>query len=298
MEATRTTRKRPGLFRALGDQSLPETVQVDGRCYSLETTYKHDSWAATGLYVGDSGRIVCKFHRTQRIGLLPARWMGRRVANHERHLLNRLAGLDGVPQCLSAVTVDGRIEPNAVARKFVAGEPLSASESGIPQFPDLGGVLGDSESQQHFMEQLEALIGELHQRRIAYVDLHKPENIIAGADGRPYLIDFQISFALPEFWLLRHGPLGWLLSVLQRCDQYHLRKLIVRHRHPDMPEPERRQLYGRPRWIGWHRAIAIPFRGLRRKLLVAIGVRSGAGQVTTEANPEVAFRGRSEGMQP
>ena len=76
MEATRKTRNRPGLLRALGDQSLPETVQVDGCSYSLETTYKHDSWAATGLYAGNCGRIVCKFHRTQRIGVLPARWMG------------------------------------------------------------------------------------------------------------------------------------------------------------------------------------------------------------------------------
>ena len=270
-------------------------IEVDGCSYSLDTVFKHDSWAATGLYAGESGRVVCKFHRTQRIGVFPARWMGRCVANHERHLLQRLAGLTGVSKCLPAVTVEGRPESNAVAREFITGEPMSASESGIPQFPVQADadVLRDAESQRQFYEQLKALLGELHESRVAYVDLHKPENIIAGADGRPYLIDFQISFALPESRLLRFGPLAWLLNVLQRCDRYHLRKQAVRHQNPTMPEPERRELYGRPRWVGWHRAVAIPFRGLRRRFLVAIGVRSGAGQVTTEENPEVAFRNRN-----
>src|SRR6185295_15141631 len=97
-------------------------------------------------------------------------------------------------------------------------------------------------SKQHpvpdgFFAQLQALILELHRRGIAYVDTNKPENILLGDDGRPHLIDFQISWDLHDFgnwWLNR-----WWLHRLQREDFYHILKHKLRLR-PDEMTPEER----------------------------------------------------------
>ena len=52
-----------------------------------------------------------------------------------------------------------------------------------------------------FFDELAELVSWLHERHMAYVDLNKRQNILMGDDGRPYLIDFQISLHLP--------PTGW-----------------------------------------------------------------------------------------
>ena len=49
---------RPGWLKALGNQSLPETVAIGGVAHRLRETFKHDSWAATGLYEGPSGLLT------------------------------------------------------------------------------------------------------------------------------------------------------------------------------------------------------------------------------------------------
>ncbi|MFM8951864.1 MAG: hypothetical protein ACKOOF_02200 [Planctomycetaceae bacterium] len=67
---------------------------------------------------------------------------------------------------------------------------------------------------------------------MAHVDLHKRENILVDDDGRPHLIDFQISFALPRSNRLAARLCGGLMRLLQRCDDYHLFKHRLRHR-PD-----------------------------------------------------------------
>jgi hypothetical protein len=133
----------------------------------------------------------------------------------------------------------------------------------------------------------------MHRRGIAYVDLHKRENIIVGRNGQPYLVDFQIS------WVHRRRGSGralsgcqswsWRLaeqvfSALCQADFYHLEKHIRRvqgSRGPRIPPPK---------WIRWHRAVAVPFRELRRRLLVLCGIRSGRGAAVTEQFVEEAFR--------
>ena len=69
---------------------------------------------------------------------------------------------------------------------------------------------------------------EMHVRGIAYVDLHKRENVIVGDDGRPYLVDFQISFDVT------HPRLRWVPGARAVFDQlcvgdlYHLEKHVRR----------------------------------------------------------------------
>lgn len=262
------SRPRPPVLRALGADDPPAAVTVGGRTYARLEILKHDSWAATATYAGAAGTIVCKFNRVQPVYGVDMTWLGRRLAARERRALERLADLPNVPNSLGDVRAGGVVLPNAVARVYVPGHPLRADERVRPDF----------------FPTLHRVLGEMHRRGIAYVDLHKRENIIVGADGRPYLIDFQIGFDAT------HPRVAWvpgvarLFDVLRLSDLYHLDKHVARHA-PELNLPIRR-----PWWITAHRAVAVPFRQLRRRLLVAAGVRTGAGYAETEQFAEDAVR--------
>jgi hypothetical protein len=265
---TRPSRPRPPVLRALGPADPPLGVTVGGRSYARYEILKHDSWAATAIYAGPAGRIVCKFNRTQPVCGLDMAWLGRRLAARERRALERLADLPNVPDSLGDVVVNGAVLPNAVARRYVPGHPLREREHVRPDFfPTLRGLLA-----------------EMHRRGIAYVDLHKRENVIVGDDGRPYLIDFQIGLDVTHpraAWL---PGMAYLFDVLCQSDLYHLQKHVAHHAPGTVPAVER------PWWITAHRAVAVPFRQLRRRLLVAAKVRTGAGRVETEQFAEDAVR--------
>lgn len=265
-------RSRPPLFRALGADDPPAEVTIDGRPVRRIDIFKHDSWAATALYADPAGRgVVCKFNRTQPALGAGMGWLGRRLAARETRILDRLRDLPGVPNPCGPVRIGGRVLSNAAARVFIPGHPLAR----------------DERVNDDFFPLLETTLQALHARGIAYVDLHKRENIIVGDDGRPYLIDFQIGFDAT------HPRVRWIPGVrsvfelLCRSDRYHLGKHAARHR-PDLYGIE--TSYPRPWWIDLHRTLAVPFRELRRRSLVAAGVRSGKGRVTTEHAPEDAVR--------
>jgi hypothetical protein len=168
----------------------------------------------------------------------------------------------------------GRLQRHAVAREFVPGHALAA-----------GQWVDDS-----FFPRLWTILTQVHDRGVAHVDLHKRENILVGDDGQPYLIDYQISFAAPRGSWARVGPWRWLLRLLQRSDDYHLIKHHAKHRPDQCQFGEHEIAELRPWWIRLHRCVAVPFRTLRRKLLVRLGVRTGSGKAESELRPEVAFR--------
>ena len=269
-DACPAARPRPALFRALGKQEPPERVEINGATYFRARVLKHDSWAATAVYRGPAGRIVCKFNRQQPIFFLPMRWLGRMLARREASFYVRLADLVNVPSLVGDVCVDGERLAYAVAHDYVPGHPLGEREA----------------VDERFFAVLERLFAELHRREMAYVDAHKRENIIVGDDGQPHLVDFQISFRLPEWWPANGWPGRVLLRMLQRSDSYHFEKHWARCR-PDLcgcrvSEVVRR----RPWWISVHRLVAAPLRTLRRNLLVAIRIRTLGGQAASEHFPE------------
>jgi hypothetical protein len=108
---------------------------------------------------------------------------------------------------------------------------------------------------------------------MAYVDANKPDNVIVGLDGRPVLVDFQISWAPRPAW----GPVEWvkrrLLAVLQREDLYHVRKLKRRYRPDQMTAEEADASRRRSRILNLHRLLAAPLRDLRRRFLEWLGAR-------------------------
>jgi hypothetical protein len=113
---------------------------------------------------------------------------------------------------------------------------------------------------------------------MAYVDLEKCENVLVGDDGRPYLMDFQISW----HWSARRGGELWLMravrSWLQRGDLYHLRKLQRRTRPDQMSAEELAASYRKPWFVRWHRKLTYPFTYIRRAILDRIDPRRGRSE--------------------
>jgi hypothetical protein len=238
--------------------------------HRLRETFKHDSWAATGLYEGPSGSlVVVKLHRQAPAFGVPLRWLGRLMARHETRLLNVLADLKGIPALAGAVISGGTTLQYAVARRYIHGHPLRNGE-----------VVNES-----FFHELSELLGAMHERKVAYIDLHKRENILVDEKGAPCLFDFQISVAWPR-WL----PAGHVFKILRRSDEYHLMKHWARCR-PDQLGVGVEAIRSRiPWWIRVHRLMAVPVRQLRRRLLVKLGVRAGKGRVESELFVENALR--------
>lgn len=259
-------RKRPPLFRALGRKDPPADIQIDGQTYHLQEVLKHDSWAATAIYSRPGRKIVCKFNRQESIFGVPMDWLGRWLAWREHNALKKLEGLPGIPPPCGRVYANGKLLLNAVAHDYIEGHPLGKNEKVEPSFfPTLGQTLT-----------------EMHRRGIAYVDLHKRENILVGDDGRPYLIDFQVHF--------RRDPgvplAGGFFRLLAQSDDYHLSK-HVRHHQGRSTKGATKQ---RPWWIRMHRFIAEPLRQLRRRLLTWFRIRKGLGRADTEHFAEDAVR--------
>jgi serine/threonine protein kinase len=158
------------------------------------------------------------------------------------HFYRRLADLPHVPNILGTVGATGFV------MQFVEGCPLSEA-SAVPE---------------RFFDELLELIRELHRRGIAYVDTNKPQNILLGVDGKPHLIDFQISWDIQRLgnWLLNR----WLLRRLQADDIYHLLKHKCRLRRDELTGDERGQLERKSVFIRLHRYLTRPYFLLRRRL--------------------------------
>jgi hypothetical protein len=231
--------------------------------------YKHDSWAATALYESsdeEHHKIVCKFNRTQPIGLIPMGWLGKRLADREFGMYDLLADLPDIATGYRQIFHDGEPLVNACAHDFIEGHPLRWHD-----------VVDDE-----FFDKLDARLREMHRRDLAYVDMNKAENVIVNVNGDPCLIDFQISQRWHSFWL------RFPLRVLQRSDLYHSFKLRRRFR-PDLLDRKQEKKWI-PWWIRAHRTVATPFRACRRRLLVALRIRHGKGMPQGEVFVEDALK--------
>jgi hypothetical protein len=232
---------------ACGEEGLPKVITLREQEYRLTRTFKHDFFAATGYYepIADNRQnsadvpcpLVLKINRTQPFFGIPLAWLGRGLCSHEIRILEKLNTLDQVPKLAGRWGLNGFVYP------YIEGRSLDEK----PPIPD------------GFFEDLETLLNLIHQRHVCYIDLNKRGNILLGRDGRPYLIDFQISLA----WK-RHGQ---MCCLLQKEDHYHLLKHKRRLR-PDLLSPQQRKdSYRKSIWIQIHRAATWPYRFLRRGMM-------------------------------
>jgi hypothetical protein len=255
------TRIKHAWLYALPTGRLPDTVACAGQTYTLVETFKHDFFAATGVYRGPTGLAVLKLNRTGEFFGLPLKWIGELLGRREMRLYRAARGLAGVPALLGPVGDTGFLHA------FVPGHPLGRRE-----------VVSDT-----FFDELLALVWALHARHIAYVDLNKRQNVIVGDDGRPYLIDFQISLWWPPQGWRGWRLARWGLARFQQADIYHSLKHKRRLR-PDCLTPEETCIVERLSvWIRLHRAIARPLTGLRRRLLRVLHGAEGSAVVGSSA---------------
>jgi len=238
--------REPGSFayamRALGREDLPAEISFEGTTYRKTRDVKHDFFAATAFYANERGKnVVLKVGRTTDFAGISLAWLGAWLCRREVRFYRRLSHLPNVPPVLGLWRNAGFIHG------YVDGAPLSKTRP----IPD------------GFFGQLQSLLKELHTLGIAYVDTNKPENILQGDDGRPHLIDFQISFDLDDFGdnLLTRA----FLRCLQREDLYHILKHKRRMR-PDELTPDEQAIASRKSWfILLHRFVTRPYFLIRRR---------------------------------
>ena len=254
---------------ACGEKGPPEKLEFAGFDYKLSKLLKHDFFAATALYrasgngevvrAGRPAKIILKLARQHHFLGIPLRWFGQWLCGREVSNLARLKSLRGVPQVLSGYDKCGFLY------EYIEGHSLD--ENG--QVPE------------DFFDELMKLVQQVHHRGLVYLDMNKRGNILLGADGKPHLIDFQISVHIGEGVGIFGGIIRRIRNSLQRCDIYHLfkhkRRFCPEHLRP---EEEALSRCG-GRLIRLHRLIATPFRSLRRGLLKYL-YRNG--HVTAERN--------------
>ena len=225
---------------------MPKNVSCRGLRYQSVQTFKHDFFAATGLYRDPHGGLaVLKINRVTDLAGIPLIWIGKLLARRETAMYQRMSGVDGVPRLI------GRVGPTGMMHEFIPGHPLARREK-----------VGDA-----FFPQLAKLLGQAHSRHMAYVDLNKRQNILIGDDGRPYLIDFQISLYLPPTGWSGFLPFRWLLTRFQRADWYHMLKHKRRLRPDQMTPDETARVQRLSIWIRLHRLVSRPLTHLRRRTL-------------------------------
>lgn len=233
---------------ACGIAGLPKTVYVAQRRWLLVRTFKHDFFAATGMYASanpsgdlqdDAEHVVLKISRIQPFFGIPLAWTGRFLKQREYRLLTRVQTLDQVPQLI------GEYGRNGFVYRFIEGQSLDEK----PDLPDT------------YFDELKLLLHRIHTLGICYLDFNKRGNILIGKDKRPYMIDFQISMILNRPFCKQ------LCHLLQREDYYHLLKHKRRLRPDLMTESERVLSKHRSLPIRIHRFLTVPLRTLRRRLL-------------------------------
>lgn len=230
---------------ALGREAPPDPVELPGGTYRLQTVLKHDFFAYTAYYRGERDSVIVKIGRKAPLWFIPLSWIGRLHAWHEGHVLQALDDLDIVPR------FTGYFGKHGLSHEYVEGRQLARGE----HVPD------------DYFEQLHAGLARIHGRKMAYVDLEKPENVLVGEDGRPYLIDFQIAYRWPfrrggELW-----PFRWLRKRLQLADLYHARKLQRQMRKDQMSEEEIAASRRRPLPVKLWTQVTRPIVQARRRIM-------------------------------
>jgi hypothetical protein len=243
--AQRKSRRRHRWLYALPEPELPQTVVCDAVEFAHVETFKHDFFAATGLYRAGSELAVLKVGRTNDFLTLPMGWLGTFLANREATLYTLNQDLPGIPRFI------GRVGDTGFMHAYVPGRPLGRRDE-VPAT---------------FFDELDALLRALHGRHVAYVDLNKRQNILLGDDGRPYLIDFQISLHLPPRGWRGLRPVRWLLARFQQGDRYHALKHKRRLRPDLLTSAERRDVERIGFWIRLHRVVTRPLTAIRRRTL-------------------------------
>jgi len=265
--------------------------------YALERVLKHDFHAATGLYKRQEFevssvtcevnlppdasdfklqtsnlrlpvRLIGKINRRTHFCLLPLGLIGRLLSYSEVRNLRRCEGIAAVPRVLA------RIDPHMYVYEYIEGCSLHEK----PPLP------------ADFFDRLVAVLRQVHARGLVHFDLHKPGNILIDTEGGPHLIDFQIARHIGDRLLLSRRLSAGLRRWLQSYDLYHVYKHKRRLQPQLLTDDEKRLSYNHSLALEIQRAIARPYKKIRRaslRYLYARGILTGTQDSGTcaETNP-------------
>jgi hypothetical protein len=265
-------------FYACGDKGLPPEITCLGIRYVLERVLKHDFHAATGLYRRQefqvpSGkleegftldtsnfklpeRLICKINRRMHFCYLPLSWIGRLMTHSEVCNLRRCEGIPEVPHVLA------RIDSHTYVYEYIEGRSLNEK----PPLP------------ADFFDRLVAGLQQVHARHLVHFDLNKRGNILVDTEGRPHIIDFQISQYIGDRLLLSRRLSARLRRWLQSYDLYHIYKHKRRLQPERLTAAEEKLSYNHTAAMEFHRAFAKHYKRVRRaslRYLYAKGILAG-----------------------
>jgi hypothetical protein len=227
-------------------RAYPDEITIQNDLYRFEKILKEDFFSINVLYRSDKGvRYVLKLSDFRFILGIFLRPFAASISRREYRLYRMLEGIKGIPE------LGPRYGRRGYFHRFIEGRTLH-------EIPRKGPLPED------FFDNLKRIIGEVHDRRIFYLDLNKLGNIILGDDNLPYLIDFQVSIHFKK----RRGPLGrlndFLLTSFIKEDIYHLYKHKKRFMRNAMSEEEL-LLVKRSKFNTWYDRIwGTPYRKVKR----------------------------------
>jgi len=175
-------------------RSPPRTATLEQR-WQLEKVLKRDLFGEiqVGRLEGSEALVVRRLTRRSAWLLRP---LARLFAWREAAALKRLKGLEGVPQLIAW-------ERGVIYRSFLAGTTVAEAQPRDPRFYGAA----------------KRLLRQVHRRGVAHNDTAKRVNWLVLEDGRPGLIDFQLSLVL--------RPRSRLFRLARREDLRH----ILKHKH-------------------------------------------------------------------
>ena len=159
---------------------------------------KKDVFGLTALVETSSGPVVRRDAASAAFGV---RRFARHLMAREARALAVAGDLPGVPSLVA-------VRQGVLEREFIAGVPMQ---------------IGQPRSASYFREAAR-LLRRLHRCGIAHNDLAKEPNLLVQENGRPALIDFQVSWYSPTR--------GKLFRLLAREDIRHL----LKHKRTYCPE--------------------------------------------------------------
>ena len=200
----------------------PDRVWLDGVEFRRGSILKKDFFSTNLLLYGEGRTFVLKHSFFNFLLGRGFRWIARYLSQRESAIYARLQGVVGIPYLYPLRGTDFFLH------EYIEGWPLSECHD----VPD------------GFFDELADLVVRVHERGVAYADLSKRSNVIVTPEGRPYLIDFQISpVRTPPGSCLRRF-VDRFVELIQVEDLYHVVKHKKSMRPDEMTEAD---------WARYHR---------------------------------------------
>jgi hypothetical protein len=181
------------------DLDARNSVTTTGLPYHIENAVQFSNGG--GVYLArdthTNDRVVLKEGRPH-AGLDAAGRDAVARLSHERHMLERLAGLDSVPALIDYFTLG---DHHFLVEEFIDGSPLQRLLVSRYPLTHPGSAKEDlaayAEWALGMLARVERAVDSLHERGVVFGDLH-PSNVLVSVDDRLVLIDFEVSTLAEE----------------------------------------------------------------------------------------------------